>query len=68
MSEEQQKEPEVLCLCSGATKEQIKSLVDEGTVDIERISRITGALSGCGGCESNLKEFVGNSQADDSES
>lgn len=51
---------DVICLCSGATKEQIRELLDDGTVDLERISRITGALSGCGGCESNLKEFVEN--------
>lgn len=55
-------ESDVLCYCSGTTATQIKSLLKEGVVDMERISRITGAASGCGGCEFNLQDLVENHQ------
>ncbi|AEF98954.1 (2Fe-2S)-binding protein [Methylomonas methanica] len=56
-------ETEVLCYCSGTTTEQIRKLLDDGISDPERISRITGALSGCGGCEFDLLALVGNHKA-----
>ncbi len=49
---------EVLCYCSGTTTAQIKQLIAEGIVDPERISRITGAASGCGGCEFELQQLL----------
>ena len=48
---------EVMCLCSGTTRGQIKTLVEQGK-DIDAISRWTGALSGCAGCESDVAELV----------
>lgn len=48
---------EVLCPCSGTTRGQIYDLVMAGK-DIDAISRWTGALSGCGGCEWDIAEFV----------
>ncbi|OQW73302.1 MAG: (2Fe-2S)-binding protein [Proteobacteria bacterium ST_bin11] len=51
-------ENDVLCYCSGTTTQQIKALLAEGIVDPERISRITGAASGCGGCEFELQQLI----------
>jgi len=49
---------DIICSCSGTTKAQIQALILDGVVDLERISRITGALSGCGGCEFDLQTLV----------
>lgn len=48
----------VICYCSGTTVLQIQKLFDEGVHDLERISRITGAGSGCGGCEFELEQCL----------
>ena len=55
-------EGDVLCYCSGTTAEQIQTLLKEGVMDMDRISRITGAASGCGGCEFDLQELIKNHQ------
>lgn len=52
----------VICCCSGTTAEQIQTLIGEGVVDMDRISRITGAASGCGGCEFDLQQLLDNSK------
>lgn len=49
---------EVICYCAGTTRQQIQSLIDQGVSDLERISRITGACSGCGGCEFELRTLI----------
>jgi bacterioferritin-associated ferredoxin len=51
-------ENDVICYCSGTTAQQIKSLLADGIVDPERISRITGAASGCGGCEFEFQQLI----------
>lgn len=48
------KQSDLICYCSGTTKQQILQLIDEGVTHLERLSRITGACSGCGSCESSL--------------
>ena len=48
---------EVLCHCSGTTRGTIQSLFEQGK-DVDGISRWTGALSGCGGCEWDIAEFL----------
>lgn len=50
-------EDEVLCHCSGTRREFIRSLHEQG-MDMEAISRWTGALSGCGGCEWEIADFL----------
>lgn len=47
---------EIMCSCSGTTRGQIYDLVQQGK-DLEAISRYSGALSGCGGCEWDIEEF-----------
>ncbi|CAD6872019.1 (2Fe-2S)-binding protein [Methylomonas fluvii] len=51
-------ENNVLCYYSGTTVQQIKQLLDSGVIDPERISRITGAASGCGGCEFEFQQLI----------
>lgn len=52
----------VICGCSGATTEQIQTLLNQGVIDMDRISRITGAASGCGGCEYDLQVLLQSHQ------
>lgn len=48
---------EVMCHCSGTKRGNIQSLFEQGS-DMDTISRRTGALSGCGGCEWDIAEFL----------
>ncbi|MGB7816017.1 MAG: (2Fe-2S)-binding protein [Methylotenera sp.] len=48
---------EVMCSCSGTTRGEIQSLFKEG-LDMDAISRRTGALSGCAGCEWDVAQFL----------
>jgi len=48
---------EMMCTCSGTTRGQIITLVVEG-LDLDAISRKTGALSGCAGCEWDVGQLV----------
>ena len=50
-------EDEIMCHCSGTRRSLIKSLFEQGK-DIDAISRWTGALSGCGGCEWDIAQFL----------
>ncbi|MDD2700834.1 MAG: (2Fe-2S)-binding protein [Sideroxydans sp.] len=50
-------EDEVLCHCSGTRRGYIRSLFEQGK-DMAAISRWTGALSGCGGCEWDIADFL----------
>ena len=47
----------VMCHCSGTKRDYIKSLYEQG-MDIQAISRWTGALSGCGGCEWDIGDYL----------
>ena len=47
----------VMCHCSGTRRDNIQSLFEQG-LDIDAISRWTGALSGCGGCEWDIAQFL----------
>jgi bacterioferritin-associated ferredoxin len=48
---------EVMCECSGTTRGKIKKLFNEG-MDMEAISNWSGALSGCGGCEWDVEQYL----------
>jgi NAD(P)H-nitrite reductase large subunit len=56
-SETPNPEDEVLCHCSGTKRGYIQNLHQQG-MDIAAISRWTGALSGCGGCEWDIADFL----------
>jgi NAD(P)H-nitrite reductase large subunit len=47
----------VLCHCSGTKQGHIQHLFEQG-FDMDAISRWTGALSGCGGCEWDIAQFL----------
>ncbi len=49
---------EVMCLCSGTKRGEIQRLFLQEGLDQDAISRRTGALSGCGGCEWDISEFL----------
>lgn len=48
---------EVMCHCSGTTRDNIQRLFGQG-LDIDAISRRTGAISGCAGCEWEIAQFL----------
>ncbi len=59
MSEINQAElDEVICDCSGTTRGKILSLVEQGIIDPDTISRKTGAISGCGSCEWDIETIL----------
>ncbi len=47
----------VMCTCSGTKRGEIQRLIQQG-LDMDAISRRTGALTGCGGCEWDIAEFL----------
>ena len=48
---------EIICPCSGTTRGEICKLFAQGK-DIDAISRWTGAVSGCGGCEWDIADML----------
>ncbi len=48
---------EVMCFCSGTKRSQIKRMFEAG-LDQDAISRRTGAVSGCAGCEWEVAQFL----------
>jgi bacterioferritin-associated ferredoxin len=48
---------DILCPCSGTRRGQIRAYFLQG-LDADAISRKTGALSGCGGCEWEIGEYL----------
>lgn len=48
---------EVMCHCSGTRRGNIQNLFEQG-LNMEAISRMTGAISGCGGCEWDIAQFL----------
>lgn len=48
---------QVMCHCSGTRRDYIRRLYEQG-MDVNAISRWTGALSGCGGCEWDIADFL----------
>ena len=49
---------DVICYCSGTTKEQINALIVQGIIELDLISRQTGACSGCGACDVVIMELI----------
>lgn len=57
-SENDKPDDEVMCVCSGTTRGEIRTLFFQGK-DRDAISRWTSALSGCGGCEWDIESYLG---------
>jgi bacterioferritin-associated ferredoxin len=49
---------DIVCYCAGVSRQHIENLVAGGESDFEHISRITGACSGCGGCEYEVQGLI----------
>lgn len=47
----------VICQCSGTTRTHVQRLFEQG-LNIDDISRRTGVISGCGGCEWDIAQLV----------
>ena len=59
---DQYEDNEVICSCSGTTRKKIKSLIQSKRAEnLDKISRITGACSGCGACDSTILEILAES-------
>ncbi|MDD5276851.1 MAG: (2Fe-2S)-binding protein [Methylovulum sp.] len=54
------KENDVMCHCSGTTEGRITALIDNKINDLDSLSRMTGACSGCGSCETSILELLAN--------
>jgi len=50
-------EDAIICSCSGTKRSQIERLFNQG-MDLDEISRWTGAVSGCGGCEWDIEGLL----------
>jgi bacterioferritin-associated ferredoxin len=48
---------EIICTCSGTKRGEIASLFAQDK-DMDAISRWTGAISGCGGCEWDIADML----------
>lgn len=49
---------DMICHCSGTTKNKIKELVDNGIDNPDAIARLTGASMGCGACETAILDLL----------
>lgn len=58
MSETQSQTDEIVCDCSGTTRGKIISLFEQGVIDMDTLSRKTGAVSGCGSCEWDIEALL----------
>jgi bacterioferritin-associated ferredoxin len=58
------KKTDVICHCSGTTKEQIKEFIHSGIDTLDGISGMTGACSGCGACDVSILELLAENIAD----
>jgi NAD(P)H-nitrite reductase large subunit len=42
---------QIICTCTGTTKDKIEQLIDKGADNLNKISSATGACTGCGSCD-----------------
>jgi bacterioferritin-associated ferredoxin len=55
---------DLICTCSGTTKTQVLELIAKGINNLDRISRITGACSGCGACDTDILKLLTDSSSE----
>ena len=51
-------EENIICSCSGTTKEKVKKLIENGADDLDKISSATGGGTGCGSCDVLIQELL----------
>jgi len=52
-----EQKPEVICDCTGTTKEKVLSLIKQ-KADLDKISSATGATTGCGSCDAEIIKLI----------
>ncbi len=60
MTKEHSDDNQIICDCTGTTRAKILQLIARGDDSLERIESITGANTGCAGCESDLLDLLEN--------
>jgi NAD(P)H-nitrite reductase large subunit len=55
---EQKDKKDVICFCTGTTKQKVIQLIANGATDIAKISSATGAVTGCAGCDVSIMELL----------
>ncbi len=58
----QEKKKDIICFCTGTTKQKIIQLIEDGATNIETISSATGAVTGCAGCDVSIMELLDENQ------
>lgn len=53
----QEQQNEVICDCTGTTKEKVLSLIKQ-KADLDKISSATGATTGCGSCDVDIVNLI----------
>jgi len=56
---------EIMCDCTSTTRGDIKKLFLEGR-DMDGISSKTGILTGCGGCEWDIEDYLASLKTEQS--
>ncbi|GAB6140702.1 hypothetical protein JCM14076_14310 [Methylosoma difficile] len=49
---------DIICHCSGTTEQQIIAYIESGCDSVDKLSRMTGATTGCGACENKVQEIL----------
>ncbi|MCD2451372.1 (2Fe-2S)-binding protein [Methylicorpusculum oleiharenae] len=52
------KKRDIICHCTGTTEEKIKELIESCVDSLDKLSRNTGACSGCGACETSITDLL----------
>ena len=55
---EQKEKKDIICFCTGTTKQKVIELIENGATDIAKISSATGAVTGCAGCDVSIMELL----------
>ena len=53
----QEEKNEIICDCTGTTKEKVLSLIEQ-KADLDKISSATGACTGCGSCDVDIINLI----------
>ncbi len=59
-----EQENEVICDCTGTTKEKVLSLIKQ-KADLDKISSATGATTGCGSCDYDITCLIDQHNSSD---
>jgi len=55
---ETNKTDDIICGCTGTTKEKITQLIQSGSSTLDDIASKTGATTGCGSCDVTVVDFI----------